>query len=104
MKQFIFIRFYARDVSRTVFMNTVMGMARKLLREELNTKQREKQVTGHSNIAMQSESKFASDICQHPRLKASNCCKYGHVYDWSRPWFIKVRYMINVTKIRLTAS
>lgn len=81
MKQFIFIRFYARDVSRTVFMNTVMGMARKLLREELNTKQREKQVTGHSNIAMQSESKFASDISQHPRLKASNCCKYGHVYD-----------------------
>lgn len=104
MKQFILIRFYARDVSRTVCINTVVGMASKLLREELNTKQREKQVIGHSNIAMQSESKFASDISQHPCLKDSNFCKYGHVYDWSCPWFIKVRYMINVTKIRLTAS
>lgn len=56
-------------------------MAREVLREELNTKQREKQVIGHSNIAMQSESKSASDISQHPCLKASNCGKYGHVCD-----------------------
>lgn len=100
----IFIRLYARDVSRKLCINTVVGMAREVLREELNTKQREKQVIGHSNIAMQSESKSASDISQHPCLKASNCGKYGHVCDWSCPWFIKVRYMINVTKIWLTAS